>query len=94
MSHFPQRLRLDLPDAFARDAKLLPDFFERARIAVADAKAQFQHLSFAFRQAAQHIAHAIFQQTETRHVQRIVRRLVLDKITEARVIAIAHRRLQ
>src|ERR1700728_2686570 len=38
MAHFAEGLRLDLPDAFARDAKLLADFLKRARIAVAEAE--------------------------------------------------------
>src|SRR5262249_44374937 len=34
VAHLAQRLRLDLPDALARDLELLADFLERAAVAV------------------------------------------------------------
>src|SRR5487761_2742424 len=92
MAHFAERLGFDLADALARDAKLLADFFERARVAVAEA--QFQNFPLAFVQAAQHVAQLALEQTEARHVQRAFGGLVLDEIAEARVVAVAHGRLQ
>ena len=43
MLQLPQRLRLDLADAFAGDAELLADFLERVIGVHADAEADAQH---------------------------------------------------
>lgn len=48
MAEFAQRLRFDLSDAFARDAELLADFFERALMAVFETEPEDEHLAFAF----------------------------------------------
>ena len=94
VAHFAERLGLDLPDALARDAELLADFFERARVAVAEAEAQFQNFPLAFVQAAKHIAQFVLEQAEARHVERAFGGLVLDEIAEVRVLAVADGRLQ
>jgi hypothetical protein len=47
MLQLPQRLGLDLPDAFAGDAELLADFLERVIGVHADAEAHSQHALFA-----------------------------------------------
>src|SRR5262249_53415291 len=83
MPHLAQRLGFNLADAFARDAELFADFLERARIAVTQTEAQFQHLALALSETAQHIAQFVLQQTETRHVRRIFRGLIFDEIAEA-----------
>ena len=36
---FAERFGFDLSDAFARDAKLFADFFQRSRVSISDAKA-------------------------------------------------------
>jgi len=43
MLELPQSLRLDLPDALARDAELLPDLFQRVIGVHADAEAHAEH---------------------------------------------------
>src|SRR5581483_5843630 len=72
MAHFSQRLGLDLPDPFARDAELLADLFQRARIAIAHAEPQFQHAALAFAQPGQHMTQLVFENAEARRVGRIL----------------------
>ena len=92
--HFAERFGFDLPDALARDPELAADFFERPRVAIAEAETQLQYPSFALGQAAQHVAQFGPEQAETRHVERAFGGLVLDEIAEVCVLAIAHGRLQ
>ena len=47
MLQLPQRLRFNLPDAFAGYAELLAHFFQRVVGVHADAKAHPQHTFFA-----------------------------------------------
>jgi hypothetical protein len=47
MAHFAQRLGFDLADALAGDVELAAHFLQRARVAVAQAEAQFQDLALA-----------------------------------------------
>src|SRR5258708_4664664 len=46
MLQLPQRLRLDLPDTFARNTELLADFFQRVVGVHADAEAHAEHTFF------------------------------------------------
>ena len=50
MLQFAQRLGLDLANAFARDRKLLADFFERVVCVHADAESHPQHTFLARRE--------------------------------------------
>src|SRR5690242_9669991 len=50
MLQFPERLRLDLPDALAGDRKLLADFLQRVVGVHADAETHAQHALLARRQ--------------------------------------------
>src|SRR5262249_42794217 len=75
--HLAQRLRLDLADALARDAELAPHFFQRARIAVDQAKALFENGALALRQRVEHVADLLLQQRVGRHLRRVLRALVL-----------------
>ena len=50
VAQFAQGFGFDLADAFAGDVVHLADFFERAFVAVDQAKAHFQNLAFAFGQ--------------------------------------------
>jgi len=94
VAHFAERLGLDLTDAFARDFEILADFFQRARTAVHQTKALFQHHPLALGQAAQHVAQFVPEQAEAGDVEGIVGGLVLDEIAEIGVLGVAHGRLQ
>ncbi len=52
MAHLAKRLGLNLADAFARDIKLLANLFQRAGVAVAQTKTQFQNLPLPLVQTA------------------------------------------
>ena len=91
VAHFAERLGLDLPNAFTGDLELMADVFQRAGVAITDAKAKLEHLPFAFIQAAQHVAQHVLEQAEAGDVEGILRRLVLDEIAKAGVIAVADR---
>src|SRR5260221_13657847 len=54
MTQLAKRLRLDLPDPFARHREALTDFFERVLAAVADAEPHLDDFFFARRQRFQH----------------------------------------
>ena len=69
---------------------MLAHFFERAGVAVAQAEAQFEHLPLPLGQRAEHIGQLVLQQAVTGHVRRIFGGLVLDKIAEVGVFAVAH----
>src|SRR5687767_8891894 len=88
--HFSQGLGFDLTDAFAGDFKLLADFLESARIAIAQAEAQFQDLAFAFGEAAEHVAQLVLEQAVAGHLRGVISRLVLDEIAEVRLLTVAH----
>jgi hypothetical protein len=87
--HFAERLGFDLPDALARDPELAADFFERARVAISKAEPQLQHFSFAFGQAAKHVAQFVAEQAKARYVERTFGGLVFDEISEVCVVAVA-----
>src|SRR5579859_3332186 len=94
MSQFAQRLRLDLPDAFARDIELFADLFQRAAPAVRQTKAQSQHLALAFRQSAEHLFHGLAQQLEGRRVRRRLAAFVWNEVAEVTVFFVADWSLQ
>src|SRR5690606_18161715 len=54
MPQLPQRLRLDLADALARDLEVLTDLFERVVALLADAEAHAEDLLLARRQRLEH----------------------------------------
>jgi hypothetical protein len=94
VAHLAQCLGLDLPNAFASHLELLADLLERPAVAVDQAEPQREHPALALRERIQNVDDLFPQERVGRHVVRIFRRLVLDEIAEARVIAVAHRRLQ
>src|SRR5215510_11741794 len=94
MTQLAQRLRLDLPDAFARDREALAHFFERVLAAVADAKAHLDHFFLARRQRLQH-RFGLFLQVQIDH--RFGRRddlAILDEVAKMRIFLLANRRLE
>ena len=53
MAQFPKGLRLDLADAFPRNGKNLPNFFERVLASIVQAKTEADDPLFARRQRPQ-----------------------------------------
>ena len=94
MLQFPQRLRLDLADAFARHRELLADFLQRVVGVHADAEAHAQHALLARRQRGQHARRRLAQVRLDRRIDRQNRVLVLDEIAEVRILLVADRRLE
>ena len=82
MLQLPQRLRLDLPNTFARHAELLADFFQRVIRVHADAEAHAEHAFFARRQRGQHPRGGFAQVGLDRRIDGEDRVLVLDEIAE------------
>src|SRR5262245_57294922 len=66
VTELPQRLRLDLPYALARDREALADFLERVLAAVADAEPHLDHLLFARGQRLEH-RFGLFLQIQVDH---------------------------
>ena len=85
MPKFAQRFGFDLADPFTGHFVLLAHFFERAHVAVHQAKAELQHFTLALGQAGQHIGQFVFQQVIARHFRGVFRRFVFDKIAKARI---------
>ena len=76
VTHFAEGLGFNLTDAFAGDAELLADFFQRARITVAQAETEFENFALTLGQAGKDIAEFVesIPYTETReYVQAILR---------------------
>ena len=82
MLQLPERLRFDLPDAFARYAELLADFFQRVVGVHADAEAHAQYALLTWRQRSKHPRCRLAQIRLDRRVDGQHRALVLDEITE------------
>src|SRR5690242_12134827 len=94
MPQLPQGLRLDLPDALARDVERAADLLEGVLGAVADAEAHLEDLLLAGRQRLQHPARLIL---EVRHQDRLDRREdlpVLDEVAQMRILLLADRSLE
>src|SRR5690242_17007773 len=94
MPQLPQGLRLDLPDALARDVERAADLLEGVLGAVADAEAHLEDLLLAGRQGLQHPARLIL---EVRHQDRLDRREdlpVLDEVAQMRILLLADRSLE
>ena len=60
VTHLAQRFRLDLANAFARDAKLPAHFLERAAVAVDQSKPLFEHLALAIGQGLEDVFDLLF----------------------------------
>src|SRR5215468_9674666 len=90
----PQGLRLDLPDALARDVEGAADLLERVLGAVAHAEAHLEHLLLARRQRLQDAARLLLQ---VRHEHRVDRRehaAILDEVAQMRILLLADRGLE
>ena len=51
----------DLPDPFAGNLKLAANFLESTTVAIHEAKALFEHLTFAFGERVQHVLDLILE---------------------------------
>ena len=94
MPHLAQSFRLDLPNAFARDAELPANFFECPAVTVDEAEALLEHLAFALGERLEHVLNLLLEENNRGHVARIFGAFVFDEITEVRLFAFADRRLQ
>lgn len=94
VAHLAQGFCLNLADAFARDVKLLADFFKGSRIAVLQAKAQAQYLAFARRKRFQYVHQFFAQKRICGHIVGIFRRFILNEIAKICVVGISHRALE
>jgi hypothetical protein len=82
MLQLPQRLRLNLTNAFARNTELLADFFQRVVGVHADAEAHAQHAFFARGERGQYAGGGFAEIGLDRGIDRQDRVLVLDEIAE------------
>ena len=94
MLQLAERLRLDLANAFARDRKLLADFFQCVVGIHADAKAHTQHALLARRERGENPRGGFAQIRLDRRIDGQDRVLVLDEIAEMAVFLIANGRLE
>src|ERR1700752_3491912 len=61
VAQLAQRLDLDLADAFACDAELFADLFQRAAVAVFQAEAQLEHTALALGELVEHLLDLLAQ---------------------------------
>src|ERR1700739_256581 len=94
MLELPQRLRFDLTDTLARHRELLADLFERVVGVHADAEAHAQHALLAWRERGQHPRHRLLEVLLYGGIDRDDGVLVLDEITQVRILLVANRRLE
>src|SRR5659263_559882 len=89
-----QRLGLDLADALARDAELLPDLFEGARVAARAAEAQLDDAALALREQLQHADELLALHDVVDLFDRRGGILVFDEVDQQRVALVADRRVK
>ncbi len=94
MAQLAQRLGFDLADALARDLEVLTHLFERVVGLLADAEAHAQDLLLARRQRREHLPRLLGQVHRDDGVGGRQDALVLDEVTEARVVFLADGRVQ
>ncbi len=94
MPQLPQRLRLNLPDAFARHRKRLSNFLQRVLRAVFQPKAHLDDFFFARRQRAQHLRSLVLEVNVDYRFGRRNHRPVFDKVAQMRIFLFANRRFE
>src|SRR2546422_940649 len=94
MAQLPQRLGLDLPDAFAGDCEVLADLLQGVLAAVGEAEAQAQYLLLAGRQRVQDLVGLLAQGEADDRLHRRHHLLVLDEIAQVAVLFLPDGRLQ
>ena len=65
MAHLAKCFGLDLPDPFAGNLKLAANFLKRTTIAIDQAKALFEHLTFAFGESVKHVLDLILEENDS-----------------------------
>src|SRR6185295_2616893 len=94
LSEPPQRLRLDLPHALARDPELPPDLLERLRIPITvHPVAQLLDVALAFGQRLHCLPDSVLRETDV-HLLRRLGTLAGDQVAEARVAFLTERPVQ
>ena len=86
---FAKALGFNLADSLASDLQLLANFFQGARAAVRQPKAQFQDRSLSRGQGREHRAEVILEQLEAGDARRVFRGGIFNKICQAGLFALA-----
>src|SRR5512135_2400004 len=94
MTELPQRLRLDLANALARDLEVLTHLFERVVALLADAEAHAEDLLLARRQRLEHLPRLLREVHVDDRLGGRHHALVLDEIAKMRVFLLADGRLE
>src|ERR1700722_17394522 len=94
MPQLAQRLGFDLANAFARDRKRLPDFFQSMLAAIFQPEAHLDDFLFARRQRAQDLAGLVLQVHVDHRLGRRNYAAILDEVAQMRIFLFANRRLQ
>src|SRR5436190_14175237 len=91
MPKFPERLDLDLADAFARDVEVLSDFLQRAFAAIGvQTETQTDHFLLAWAEGLQDIAGDVARVRMDHAFGRTDSGLILDEITHLRFTRLAN----
>src|SRR6516162_11414591 len=94
MLQLPERFRLDLADALARDRELLADLFQGVVLVHADAEAHADYTLLARRERGERARRGLAQVRLDDGVDRHDRVLVLDEIAEVGILLVADRGFQ
>src|SRR5581483_8989369 len=94
MSELRQRLRLDLPDPFARHPELLADFFQGVELAVIEAKPEPDHAPLPLGELLQGLLDRFREQRPGGGIGGSDGARVLDEVTQEAVVLVAHRCLE
>jgi hypothetical protein len=94
MAQFPQRLCLNLADAFPGDCERLANFFERVLAAVFQPKTHLNDLFFARCQRPQHLRSLVFEVDVDHRFGRRNHRTVFDEVAQMRIFLFADRRFE
>src|SRR5262245_62246987 len=94
MLQLPERFRLDLADALARDRELLADLFQRVVLVHADAEAHADYTLLPRRERGERARGGLAQVRLNGGVDRQDRVLVLDEIAEVGILLVADRGFQ
>src|SRR6478752_8125832 len=84
-----KRVVLDLPNPFAGDAEGLANLLERARLTSGQTEAKLDHLAFTLGQGGKRHLDVGAAQRQGRGLVRRLGVLVLDEVTECRVLLLA-----